>query len=80
MKPLKSSWKVWLGMCAGLVLGMIIFNAPTIKAQARMAVYVEKVFGAQIGVSQVRGSRVVGFSCVLTDSDTKSTECYIATQ
>jgi len=91
MKSLKSSWKVWAGVIAGLTVGVLLFRAPGVKAQNGVDVTIQKIVSVwdwHMGTSktdtthlrsvlQADGSQIVGFSCVLRNAQSEA-ECYVA--
>lgn len=46
----------------GIIVGALVFNSLSVRAQDRAAVFVDEV--PDIGRTVVTGSQVVGFSCV----------------
>jgi hypothetical protein len=79
MKSLKSSWKVYLAAILGFVVGFGLFHSRIVNAQYSGYVVVQRAEYILTGDIQrnIKGSQVVGFSCIQTDN---GAECYVASK
>ncbi len=81
MKLLKSSWKTFLGVAVGFLLGITLSHVPSAKAQTG-STRVTSIYKLDMSKGRAQLGTVVGFSCVPSSglNGDGDAVCYIVSQ